>query len=169
MAMAETQDTLPATSVRGKGWVTFDDNSDQVNSSNITPRRLSTSDETPGSLEVSMCPHQSSKMCYSESVLQIEQWTWKKRLKFISPVVFPSESGVSCDNVKLCSVVVLQYFLFGVKLFYLSVCNISTTASNCPANSKHTEHQQLVELSNTMYPRSRLQQITTICQLSVLI
>ena len=50
MDMAETQDM----SVRGKGWVTFDDNSEQANSSNNTPRRLSQSDETPGSLEVSM-------------------------------------------------------------------------------------------------------------------
>jgi len=50
--MAET-DTQPATSVRGKGWVTFDDNnSESVNSSTNTPRRQSQSDETPGSLEV---------------------------------------------------------------------------------------------------------------------
>ena len=52
--MAET-DTQPATSVRGKGWVTFDDNnSESVNSSTNTPRRQSQSDETPGSLEVSI-------------------------------------------------------------------------------------------------------------------
>lgn len=38
-------------SVRGKGWVTFDENNDP-GSNNTTPRRLSHSEETPGSLEV---------------------------------------------------------------------------------------------------------------------
>ena len=40
-------------SVRGKGWVTFDENNEQ-GSNDTTPRRLSHSDETPGSLEVGL-------------------------------------------------------------------------------------------------------------------
>jgi len=45
-------DTEAAQSVRGKGWVTFDENKDE-SSRNSTPRKLSQSEtETPGSLEV---------------------------------------------------------------------------------------------------------------------
>ena len=144
MEMAETQDTHPATSVRGKGWVTFDDNTDQANSSNNTPRRLSQSDETPGSLEVSICHHQCALHHSRTSKLELD--VLFRESKCIYTIVItvevcfsscsPSVSGASCDNVKLCSVVVLQYFLFGVKLFYLSICNISTTAPS--AHSKHT-------------------------------
>ena len=45
-----------------------------------------------------------------------------KSLFLVSNILYPSVSGVPCDNVKLCSVVI---FLFGVKLFYLSICNVS--------------------------------------------
>ena len=47
-------DADTATSVRGKGWVTFDDSTDGAVSSS-SPRRLSQSEQqdTPGSLEVS--------------------------------------------------------------------------------------------------------------------
>ena len=45
-------DADTATSVRGKGWVTFDDSTDGAVSSS-SPRRLSQSEDTPGSLEVS--------------------------------------------------------------------------------------------------------------------
>ena len=45
--MADTE----VQSVRGKGWVTFDD-SNEAGSNNTTPRKLSQSEETPGSLEV---------------------------------------------------------------------------------------------------------------------
>ena len=38
-------------SVRGKGWVTFDD-SNEAGSNNTTPRKLSQTEETPGSIEV---------------------------------------------------------------------------------------------------------------------
>ena len=50
-------DTDTATSVRGKGWVTFDDSTDGAVSSS-SPRRLSQSEQqdTPGSLEVSSAP-----------------------------------------------------------------------------------------------------------------
>lgn len=45
--MADTE----VQSVRGKGWVTFED-SNEAGSNNTTPRKLSQSEETPGSLEV---------------------------------------------------------------------------------------------------------------------
>ena len=48
----------PASSVRGKGWVTFDDTGESqasTVSASSTPRRLSQSEsDTPGSLEVSV-------------------------------------------------------------------------------------------------------------------
>ena len=45
-------DNVQGASVRGKGWVTFDDSTDGAVSSS-SPRRLSQSEDTPGSLEVS--------------------------------------------------------------------------------------------------------------------
>ena len=55
VTMGDT-DNVQGASVRGKGWVTFDDTAETAStvSASSTPRRLSQSEsDTPGSLEVS--------------------------------------------------------------------------------------------------------------------
>ena len=52
MGDTETSDK-PGASVRGKGWVTFDDNTDTA--STVSGRLSHSGSDTPGSLEVRHC------------------------------------------------------------------------------------------------------------------
>ena len=45
-------DTEPVHSVRGKGWVKFDEDGDDVSTSTASTRRMSAAEDSPGSLEV---------------------------------------------------------------------------------------------------------------------
>ena len=48
-------DTETVTSVRGKGWVKFEEDGDDVSTSTASTRRMSATEDSPGSLEVPSC------------------------------------------------------------------------------------------------------------------
>ena len=45
-------DTETVHSVRGKGWVKFEDEGDDVSTSTASTRRMSSTEDSPGSIEV---------------------------------------------------------------------------------------------------------------------
>ena len=57
-------DTETVHSVRGKGWVKFEDEGDDVSTSTASTRRMSSTEDSPGSIEVPSCPSYDSPLSF---------------------------------------------------------------------------------------------------------
>ena len=57
-------DTETVHSVRGKGWVKFEDEGDDVSTSTASTRRMSSTEDSPGSIEVTSYPSYDSPLSF---------------------------------------------------------------------------------------------------------